>query len=183
MLLTNNSIVKTHWYSLYLFNFSSQNGIHISVSVQLKIQNSEAQLAEKHSNCIKKYNIYSTHLSNIMFKTTLSLKRCLNLRTPVTIWRCPAPCPASASGSFDISTSSSDVHQISAHLSFIYYTVQSLINKIDVLQTEGFDTVALTETWFTHLTQDNDLQWPGFKITERKDTATDRHGVYFISRN
>ena len=89
----------------------------------------------------------------------------------------PNPGPASASS---ISTSSNSLHDsipflnsfnLSKHLSFIHYNVQSIANKIDLITTElsDFDILAFSETWLQPSILTSDLLIPEFKPPERKD--------------
>ena len=71
---------------------------------------------------------------------------------------------------------------LSKHLSFVQYNVQSIVNKLDILSTElsDFDILAFTETWLHTNIQTADLLIPDFKPPERKDRKADRHGGVII---
>ena len=71
---------------------------------------------------------------------------------------------------------------LSKHLSFVQYNVQSIVNKLDVLSTELSDFVilAFSETWRHTNIQTVDLLIPDFKPPERKDRTADRHGGVMI---
>ena len=66
---------------------------------------------------------------------------------------------------------------LSKHLSFVQYNVQSIVNKLDILSTElsDFDFLAFTETWLHTDIQTEDLLIPDFKLPKRKDRTADRH--------
>ena len=71
---------------------------------------------------------------------------------------------------------------LSKHLSFIHYNVQSIANKLDILTAElsDFDILAFSETWLHAAIQTTDLLMPNFKPPERKDRARDHHGGVMI---
>ena len=67
---------------------------------------------------------------------------------------------------------------LSCHLSFVQYNLQSIITKSDILYTElhDFDILAFSETWLNSTVSNDDLILQSFKGTERKDRADDSHG-------
>ena len=71
---------------------------------------------------------------------------------------------------------------LSKHLSFVQYKVQSIVNKLDVLSTElsDFDILAFSETWLHPSIQTADLLIPDFTQPERKDRTADPHGGVMI---
>ena len=73
---------------------------------------------------------------------------------------------------------------LSKHLSFVQYNVQSIIHKLDILSTEHseFDILAFSETLRHSGIQTTDLfiQVPDFKPPERKDRTGDRHSGVMI---
>ncbi|KAH3752709.1 hypothetical protein DPMN_187335 [Dreissena polymorpha] len=85
----------------------------------------------------------------------------------------------SASTSF---TSSSQSVDISNHLSFMHYNVQSIIKKLDILYTEfkDFDILSFSETWLTETSLTQDLYFPDFNPPERKDRPGDSHGGVLV---
>ena len=105
----------------------------------------------------------------------------------------PNPGPSimsSNSSSSNFSNSSNDSFSflntlnLSKHLSFIHYNVQSIANKLDILTAElsYFDILAFSETWLHTGIQTTDLLMPNFKPPERKDRARDHQGgemIYF----
>ena len=100
----------------------------------------------------------------------------------------PNPEPASTSS---ISTSSSSLHDsipflnsfnLSKHLSFIHYNVQSIANKVYLITTKlsDFDILAFSETGLQPSILTSDLLIPEFKPLERKDRQRNRHGGVMI---
>ena len=88
---------------------------------------------------------------------------------------------SSASPSYD-SFSFLNTLNLSKHLSFIHYNVQSIANKLDILSAElsDFDILAFSETWLYPNIQTPELLIPNFKPPERKDRTRDRHGGVVI---
>ena len=72
--------------------------------------------------------------------------------------------------------------------SFVHDNVQSIVNKLDILQAEllDFDILAFTDTWLSSAVSTNDLMLQSYNIPERKDRTGDPHGgviVYCILYN
>ncbi len=104
----------------------------------------------------------------------------------------PNPGPIDSNNSLDYSFSSNSSSissqelvpdittslDISHHLSFVHYNVQSLYPKLDILRTElrDFDILAFSETWLGNEYKTDDLLFHNFKSPERKDRSGDRHG-------
>ena len=67
-------------------------------------------------------------------------------------------------------------------MSFVQYNVQSIINRLDVLQTElfEFDILAFSETWLNQSVSTDDLLFQSFNRPERKDRVEDSHGGVMI---
>ena len=82
---------------------------------------------------------------------------------------------SSPESSFSSRTSSID---LSSHISFIHYNVQSVHSKLDHLYTElhEFDIIALSETWLSQATSDSDLHFTSFHPPERKDRTFNNYG-------
>ena len=100
----------------------------------------------------------------------------------------PNPGPrsvASSSGSSFSSNLSTDVFShlnLSNNLSFVQYNVQSVLNKLDVLQAELFeiDILSFTETWLSPDIATVDLMLRSYNTPERKDRPGDPHGGVMI---
>ena len=58
---------------------------------------------------------------------------------------------------------------LSHHLSIVHHNVQSILKKIDLLQSElyNFDIIALTETWLNTSVANEDIMFPSFHQPER----------------
>ena len=71
---------------------------------------------------------------------------------------------------------------LSKHVSFVQYNMQSIIHKLDILSTvlSELDILAFSETWFHSGISTTDLFIPGFKPPERNDRTGDRHGGVMI---
>ena len=75
---------------------------------------------------------------------------------------------------------------IKAKFSVVHYNVQSLSNKVDLIQSElsNFDIICLTETWLDQRTIDDDLALNGFNL-HRRDRPGDHHGgiCVYVNQN
>ena len=72
-----------------------------------------------------------------------------------------------------------DPLNISHHLSFVHYYIQSLASKLDVLHAElfHFDILAFNETWLnSSVFSTNNIRLHSFNSPERKDRVGDSHG-------
>ena len=96
----------------------------------------------------------------------------------------PNPGPSSIASSLNSSTSHNHSNNslrslnLSHNLSFVHYNVQSILNKLDILEAElfEFDILAFTETWLNPTVQSDDLVFQTFHKPERKDRRSDHFG-------
>lgn len=93
----------------------------------------------------------------------------------------PNPGPLSLSDSMESlnhSSISSKSIDLSNHLSFVHYNVQSVSGKLDIIWTElkSFDIIGISETWLSPTTETDDLMFKSFSSPERKDRVGDNHG-------
>ena len=96
----------------------------------------------------------------------------------------PNPGPSSIASSLNSSTSHNHSNNslrslnLSHNLSFVHYNVQSILNKLDILEAElfEFDILAFTETWLNPTVQSDDLVFKTFHKPERKDRRSDHFG-------
>ena len=111
----------------------------------------------------------------------------------------PNPGPSSSDtvstdSSFTSSVSLMGSINLSKHLSFVHYNVQSLVTKLDLLYTElnEFDILAFTETWLNQSVLQEDIQLHSYCLPERKDRRGDSHGgviiyvkdtIHYVRRN
>ena len=69
--------------------------------------------------------------------------------------------------------------------SVVHYNVQSILNKVDIIQSElqQFDVISLTETWLDNTISDDEIIFNGFNLF-RRDRVSDRHGdvCVFVKR-
>ena len=92
--------------------------------------------------------------------------------------------PSSIASSLNSSTSHNHSNNslrslnLSHNLSFVHYNVQSILNKLDILEAElfEFDILAFTETWLNPTVQSDDLVFQTFHKPERKDRRSDHFG-------
>ena len=110
----------------------------------------------------------------------------------------PGPQSVSSSSSSSISSNmSTDVFSslsLSHNLSFVQYNVESIVNKLDILQAELFevDILSFTETWLNPGITTDDLLMQSYNKPERKDRTGDsrggimiyiKEGIYYKRRN
>ena len=64
------------------------------------------------------------------------------------------------------------------NFSLVHYNVQSLYNKVDILQPElsSFDLISLTETWLNDSILNTELSFNNFQMPFRRDRIGDSHG-------
>ena len=67
---------------------------------------------------------------------------------------------------------------LSHNISFVQYHVQSILNKLDILEAElfEFDILAFTETWLNPTVQSDNLVFQTFHKPEHKDRRSDHFG-------
>ena len=146
----------------------------------------------------KKITISKTIMTNIKFTRVVCLLGALAIAL-LWLWTLlltsgdvhPNPGPSSMSSNSSSSNFSNSLNDsfsflntlnLSKHLSFIHYNVQSIANKLDILTAElsDFDILAFSETWLHAAIQTTDLLMPNFKPPERKDRTRDHHGGVMI---
>ena len=96
----------------------------------------------------------------------------------------PNPGPSSIASSLNSSTSHNHSNNslrslnLSHNLSFVHYNVQSILNKLDILEAElfEFDILAFSETWLNPTVQSDDLVFQTFHKPERRDRRSDHFG-------
>ena len=74
---------------------------------------------------------------------------------------------------------------LSSHLSFVHFNVQSIEPKLDLLGTElfEFDILSFSETWLNPSVSLNDVHIQSFNKPERKDRVGDSHGGVLVYVN
>ena len=73
-----------------------------------------------------------------------------------------------------------------SNFSSVHYNVQSVVNKIDIIEPElsNFSLISLTETWLNNTVSNEDIQFTDFQFPFRRDREGDSHGgilVYMFS--
>ena len=63
----------------------------------------------------------------------------------------------------------------------MHNNVQSILNKIDMIQSElqQFDLISITETWLDKIISDDEIIFNGFNLF-RRDRVGDRYGGVFV---
>ena len=92
------------------------------------------------------------------------------------IERNPGPLSDSSASSSD-SIISAEEQAIKDKFSVVHYNVQSILNKLDLIETElrHFDAISITESWLDQRTSDEDLKLNDYKLF-RRDIVGDNHG-------
>ena len=92
----------------------------------------------------------------------------------------PNPGPSSVASDTSDSSASSILNSLnlSRHLSFVHYNVQSIVPKLDILISElsDFDILAFSETWLNPTITGEELFFVTYHPPERKDRIGDSHG-------
>lgn len=91
----------------------------------------------------------------------------------------PGPTSSSSLSTPDTSFATNpDEEIIRSKFSIVHYNIQSLSNKLDIIESElkDFDIICLTETWLDRRTTDTDIELNGFKLPYRRDRPGDSHG-------
>ena len=93
------------------------------------------------------------------------------------IERNPGPLSDSSISSTNTILTTAEEQAIKNKFSVVHYNVQSIINKLDLIETElqNFDVISITETWLDQRTSDLDLNIKGFNLF-RRDRPGDNHG-------
>lgn len=123
-------------------------------------------------------NIEFVYLTtSIFFNILLALWLiCLRIAIFGDVHPNPGPLSVSSDSSFTSSATVLSSVNLSRHLSFVHYNVQSILPKLDILFTElfEFDILAFSETWLNPSVSSNDLL-QSFHGPERKDRTGDSH--------
>ena len=87
------------------------------------------------------------------------------------------PGPTSESFADSISVLSETERIIEDKFSIVHYNVQSIANKLDLIESElrSFDVICITESWLDGRTSDEDINIENFKLLQR-DRPGDHHG-------
>ena len=92
------------------------------------------------------------------------------------IERNPGPLLNDSRDSSSVGSTSEDMN-IRKKFSIVHYNIQSLSNKVDLIESElrNFDVICLTETWLDRRIPDDSIKLNGFNLY-RRDRADDNHG-------
>ena len=80
-------------------------------------------------------------------------------------------------------TSSSSTFPVSSgNFSVVHYNVQSVQDKLDIIEPEysNFGLVSLTETWLNNSVLSQDLVFNDFHLPFRRDRVGDSHGGILV---
>ncbi len=117
---------------------------------------------------------------SLLFLTTFALLAFILLQLILSgdIHPNPGPNPLRRQSSSSSTTSTFESLDLSKHISFVHYNVQSIVLKLDVLYAElcDFDILAFTETWLNPSIAQSDILLNSYQSPERKDRHGDSHG-------
>ena len=79
-------------------------------------------------------------------------------------------------------TSSASSAILHGNFSVVHYNVQSVLNKIDIIEPElsNFSLISLTETWLNDTVSNQDLEFNDFQLPFRRDREGDSHGGILV---
>ena len=138
------------------------------------------------SICAKANAKFSLHCLILLFVSNLTTWLYILLLCAGDVQ--PNPGPSSVASSSDVSYFTDVSTNVFSHLnfinnlSFVQYNVQSILNKLDVLQAEllEIDILSFTETWLNPDISTEDIMLQSYNTPERKDRPGDPHGGVVI---
>ena len=89
----------------------------------------------------------------------------------------PGPISEASTISSNLSSTYGDLKMVKDKFSIVHYNIQSLTNKLDIIESElcNFDIICLTETWLYDRTLNNNLSLIQYDLY-RRDRVGDYHG-------
>ena len=171
------------WLPLQYSNMHNDNLLSTSISLQ------------RHNIHAKFIRFPCAHINSFTYaKNQKLLYTLLRIFTAVTGWLYflillagdielnPGSYSPDTSLSSDSSGSHMDVSVFESNFSVVHYNVQSLLNKIDLLQVElsHFDVIAMSETWLSQSIDDTDLKLLNYQSPFRKDRQTNNYGGVIV---
>ena len=89
----------------------------------------------------------------------------------------PGPTSVNSASSSNTSVSFDDLSMIKNKFSVVHYNVQSISDKLDIIESEfcNFDIICLTETWLDQRTSNNTISLNDYNLY-RRDRVGDNHG-------
>ena len=84
-------------------------------------------------------------------------------------------------------TNSASSAVLHGNCSVVHYNVQSVVNKVDVIESEfsNFSLISLTETWLNDSVSNQDIEFNDFQLPFRGDREGDSHGgiLVYVGKN
>ena len=92
------------------------------------------------------------------------------------------PGPGTENDDFSDTVSSASSAILHGNFSLVHYNVQSVVNKIDIIEPElsNFSLISLTETWLNNTVSNEDIQFNDFQVPFRRDREGDSHGGILV---
>ena len=90
--------------------------------------------------------------------------------------------PGTENDDFSDTVSSASSAILHGNLSLVHYNVQSVVNKIDIIEPElsNFSLISLTETWLNNTVSNEDIQLNDFQVPFRRDREGNSHGGILV---
>ena len=97
--------------------------------------------------------------------------------------RNPGPRSESTVGSNSVLSETERI--IEDKFSIVYHNVQSIVNKLDLIESElrNFDVICIIESWIDRRTPDEDIQIEIFKLFRRDSSGDHYVGIFVYVRN
>ena len=92
------------------------------------------------------------------------------------------PGPGTENDDISDTVSSASSAILHGNFSLVHYNVQSVVNKIDIIEPElsNFSLISLTETWLNSTVPNEDIQFNNFQVPFRRDHEGDSHGGILV---
>ena len=86
----------------------------------------------------------------------------------------PGPISEASTISSNLSSTHCDLKLVKYEFSIVHYNVQSVTNKLDIIESElsNFDIICLTETWLDDRTPKNNLSLNQYKYSVHKKAGS-----------
>ena len=122
---------------------------------------------------------YSRHfrINGLEYLNAFELLMILSLLLLAGIEPNPSPISEASTSFYNLSSDSDDLNMIKDKFSVVHYNVQSILNKVDIIESElsNFDIICLTETWLDERTSNDTISLNEYNLY-RRDRGGDNHG-------
>ena len=179
-----------------LLNFyaASSSNECVFLSLNIAFQRNHVQIMKVKFSC-RRVTMVCTYNNVLFTQSILILQSCLSTWVIFLILLAgdvelnPGPGSTdSISISGDLSDDSIiDVSIFERNFSLVHYNIQSLVGKLDLIQTElsHFDVIALSETWLSNNVSTDEILFPNYQRPFRKDRTNNSYGgvIIYVKEN